>query len=107
MPYTFVKLLPERIPGASTHNARIFEKSTYGIEVTEPGLARQCVLGNLDPQLSIGAVAMRLAGQRRASANFEKPMPDQRTALSGINWRRLFLAARFASSCFLLGCGLG
>ena len=54
MSYSFAQLMPEHAPDASGHNADILGKGIYGIEVTEQGLARQCVLGNLDPQHSLG-----------------------------------------------------
>lgn len=52
MSYTFAQLMPERVPNAGVHNAPLLGSISYGIEVTEPELARQCRLGNLDPQHS-------------------------------------------------------
>jgi hypothetical protein len=55
MSYSFAQLLPERMKGAAMHNAALLGELSYGIEVTEPGLAARCGLGNLDPQHTCGA----------------------------------------------------
>jgi hypothetical protein len=48
--YRFGSLAPVRSPGAGPINQRLLGAATLGIEVTEPELALQCGLGNLDPQ---------------------------------------------------------
>lgn len=49
MTYAFDLLLPSRHPNAGTNAAKLGQW-TFGVEVTDPFLAQQCGLGNLDPQ---------------------------------------------------------
>lgn len=53
--WTFVQLFPLRHPRA-IENAAALGGRTLGVEVTEPELARQCGLGNIDPQHSGGGL---------------------------------------------------
>lgn len=48
--YRYGLLKPLRAPGACEHNAAWLGQDTIGIEVTEPELAANCGLGNIDPQ---------------------------------------------------------
>src|SRR5581483_9146151 len=50
-PYRYAILKPTGMESAF-HNGRLLGPITIGIEVTEPGLARLCGLGNIDPQHS-------------------------------------------------------
>ncbi|MFH1207484.1 MAG: hypothetical protein V1668_02655 [Patescibacteria group bacterium] len=54
MSYTFGLLDPRSIPVAEENNAKVLGKSTLGIEVTVPRLAKRCELGNIDPQHTDG-----------------------------------------------------
>jgi hypothetical protein len=58
--WIFAQLWPIRHPRANG-NAALLGVSTLGIEVTEPELARQCGLGNIDPQHSEGGSIDRAA----------------------------------------------
>jgi hypothetical protein len=48
--YRYGLLKPQRAPGAREHNALWLAPATLGIEVTDPELAADCGLGNIDPQ---------------------------------------------------------
>lgn len=50
MPYTFGVLRLGDSPEAKEHNKHLLGQRTLGIEVTSASLAKQCGLGNVDPQ---------------------------------------------------------
>ncbi len=52
--FRFAVLDPRPIPAAEAANAALLGPTTLGIEVTIPGLAARCGLGNIDPQHSGG-----------------------------------------------------
>lgn len=76
-PYRFAVLAPARHLAAAG-NWALLGPTTLGIEVTDPELACQCGLGNLDPQHGVGATA----GVAAIEAALLHPLPPDGAILA-------------------------